>query len=156
DAEVGQACGAVDTHQDVLGAHVAVHEPEWVAFFVVGTMRSREAFEHIEDDRQDEPRVTSTGRGAHELVQAATLHVLEYDVRLAFTAEIDHAHDVGVMHTTEYARLALERLESFGVAIEVRVQHLHRKQATKSGAPGQAAHVHAPHATALEAREHFV
>src|SRR5690606_5099823 len=86
----------------------------------------------------------------------ATLHVLEYDVRLAFTAEIDHAHDVGVMHTTEYARLALERLESFGVAIEVRVQHLHRKQATKSGVPGQAAHVHAPHATALEAREHFV
>jgi hypothetical protein len=110
DPEIGDLHGALEREQDVLRAHVAVHDLERLPRLVLLLVRVVQALRGLRDDPRADPRrdLRAVGaRGRHQAPEVASLDVLhrEEEPLVAEVLEFVDLDDVGVVEARREVRL---------------------------------------------------
>ena len=128
DAEVEKASVAVDAHEDVLGRHVTMDDPERLAHLVRRFVRRMETGEHARDDREHDLHRDRRVRSEGALVQVAerhTVHVLlDEDDLISVEDHVEHGNDVGMVDPRGDARLVVEHRDELRVVDVLRMEPL--------------------------------
>ena len=153
DAEVGDACEAINADEDVRGADVAVDDVEQAAV-VAQPMGGVEPIERVRDDVCDEARRSPPAVAAQELLERAALDVVHDDVMDALlTAHVAYAHYVVVVDAGGDPRLFEEHVRELGVFGQ---WHLGDAQLRGPRGADRPHDVHHTHAAARELAEQLV
>ena len=119
DAEVEHLHLTVVGHEDVLGAHVTVDDPDLGTVEVLHLVRVVKAEKGLRDDMGGERRVhpvTARARHGGEPVQGLPLEVLHREeVAVVLFPDFVRMHHVGVIEPRRHARLVEEHRYEGGV-----------------------------------------
>ncbi len=157
DAEVEHPRGSVVADEEVLRAHVAVHDLEELTGLVTELVRGVQAFARVDHEPRDHPRALVAERGgrarglAEHAVQRLTHEIRHREVVDALDlAELVHAADVRVVDARRDARLVEEHRREAWVAREVRVDALERDELLEAAWALRLREEHGAHAAARE------
>ena len=142
DAKVGELYLSADGHEDILGAHVAMHQVAATPVLVAKIVGVGEGFEHLQGDVDRQPyrkADAEPARLAQQAFQVRTRYVLEDHVELAgMMAELEHLHDVLVLNLARQLGLFDEHASKPGVVLELVLQPLDDHRLFETRDAGQA------------------
>jgi hypothetical protein len=149
DAEVEDARDAVDTDEQVLRGHVAVHDAQrhaLVAGLVCRVQPGERAAQHRQRHRCGHA-LAALARQTRERGQRLALHILHHDEQLALARHhVQRGHHVGVPDARREPRLVQEHGHELRVGSELRVHALDGDAPGEAGRPHQLAFVDGGHA----------
>ena len=132
DSEVDQLDLALERHEHVLRADVAVHERQLPTRLVALVVRVIEALAHLHHDEarlRDRHRLAAAAAAIEDVAEVAPVDVLERDVVAGIDdAEIEDLGDVRVVQLNRDLRLVDEHLDELFVLRDVRQDALDRDE----------------------------